>query len=92
MKQTILIVDDDEKLNRLLEKFLGDFGMAVQWAVTPSAGLKLLKETPPGFDHSGYHAAGNGWIRGLQDHPEDQPYPHHHADGPGGVDRQGGRP
>ncbi|MBU0971517.1 MAG: response regulator transcription factor [Proteobacteria bacterium] len=47
MKQTILIVDDDEKLNRLLEKFLGDFGMAVQWAVTPSAGLKLLKETPP---------------------------------------------
>ncbi|MBA3009569.1 MAG: response regulator transcription factor [Proteobacteria bacterium] len=47
MKQTILIVDDDEKLNRLLEKFLGDFGMAVQWAVTPSAGFKLLKESPP---------------------------------------------
>ena len=47
MKQTILIIDDDEKLNRLLERFLGDFGMAVQSAVTPSAGLKLLKESPP---------------------------------------------
>lgn len=47
MKQTILIIDDDEKLNRLLEKFLGDFGLAVQSAVTPSAGLKILKESPP---------------------------------------------
>jgi DNA-binding response OmpR family regulator len=47
MKQTILIIDDDEKLNRLLEKFLGDFGLAVQYAVTPSAGLKRLKESPP---------------------------------------------
>ncbi|WP_300465093.1 response regulator transcription factor [Desulfobacula sp.] len=47
MKQTILIIDDDEKLNRLLEKFLGDFGMAVQSAVTPSAGLKRFKENPP---------------------------------------------
>lgn len=47
MKQTILIIDDDEKLNRLLEKFLGDFGLAVESEVTPSAGLKRLKESPP---------------------------------------------
>jgi len=28
MKQTILIIDDDKKLNCLLEKFLGDAGPA----------------------------------------------------------------
>ncbi len=47
MKQTILIIDDDEKLNRLLEKFLGDFGMEVLSAATPSAGFKLVNEKKP---------------------------------------------
>ncbi len=47
MKQTILIIDDDEKLNRLLKKFLGDFGMTVLSAATPSAGFKLINEKRP---------------------------------------------
>ena len=47
MKQTILIIDDDEKLNRLLEKFLGDFGMEVVSAATPSDGFKLINARKP---------------------------------------------
>ncbi len=47
MKQTILIIDDDAKLNQLLEKFLGDFGLAVQSSTSPVEGLRLLKQNPP---------------------------------------------
>jgi DNA-binding response OmpR family regulator len=47
MKQTILIIDDDEKLNRLLGKFLSDFGMSVFSAVTPSEGFRLVNEKRP---------------------------------------------
>ncbi len=47
MKQTILIIDDDEKLNRLLEKFLGDFGMTVLSAALPSEGFRQINEKKP---------------------------------------------
>lgn len=46
MRPKILIIDDDEKLTRLLERFLGDFGFAVVSAHTPSEGLKLLHQQP----------------------------------------------
>ena len=43
----ILIIDDDEKLNRLLTDYLSKMGFAVLTATLPSAGLeKLEKETP----------------------------------------------
>ena len=44
MQQKILVIDDDEKLNQLLQKFLGEFGFKVVTAVRPSQGLKLLKK------------------------------------------------
>jgi len=47
MKTTILIIDDDSKLNRLLETFLADFNMEVSSATLPSVGLKLLKNDRP---------------------------------------------
>ena len=47
MKQKILVIDDDEKLNQLLQKFLGEFGFEVVTAVRPSRGLKLLKKEQP---------------------------------------------
>ncbi len=47
MTQTILIIDDDEKLNQLLEKFLSDFGMKVISSITPSNGLKMIKAHDP---------------------------------------------
>lgn len=47
MKPKILIIDDDQKLNQLLVKFLGDFGFHVVTATHPAKGLKLLKKQPP---------------------------------------------
>ncbi len=47
MQQKILVIDDDEKLNQLLQKFLGEFGFNVVTAVRPSQGLKLLKKEHP---------------------------------------------
>lgn len=44
MKPKILIIDDDEKLTRLLTRFLGDFGFRVFSAHRPSSGLKLLHQ------------------------------------------------
>jgi DNA-binding response OmpR family regulator len=44
MKPKILIIDDDEKLTRLLTRFLGDFGFKVSSAHRPSLGLKLIKQ------------------------------------------------
>lgn len=47
MQKTILIIDDDKRLNQLLMKFLGEFGFNVLTATRPSAGLKLLKKESP---------------------------------------------
>jgi len=47
MQQKILVIDDDEKLNQLLQKFLGEFGFNVVTAVRPSQGIKLLKKEQP---------------------------------------------
>ena len=47
MVSTILIIDDDEKLNRLLNDFLGGFGFNVLSATHPEKGLKKLKQKSP---------------------------------------------
>jgi DNA-binding response OmpR family regulator len=47
MASTILIIDDDEKLNQLLTQFLGDFGYNTLSAVHPQDGLKMLKHKAP---------------------------------------------
>src|SRR6056300_1590889 len=47
MTATILIIDDDEKLNQLLEGFLSDFGFSVLTATHPEKGLKKLKHKSP---------------------------------------------
>jgi DNA-binding response OmpR family regulator len=47
MKPTILIIDDDDGLNRLLVEFLGEFGFKTLTANHPKQGLKLLKEKQP---------------------------------------------
>ena len=44
MKPTILIIDDDEKLNQLLRDFLGDFGFDTLSATHPAKGLQLVKK------------------------------------------------
>jgi DNA-binding response OmpR family regulator len=47
LKPTILIIDDDEKLNRLLTGFLGDFGFTVLSATHPDKGMRLIKQKSP---------------------------------------------
>jgi DNA-binding response OmpR family regulator len=48
-KPTILIIDDDERLNQLLKRFLRDFGFATLTAAHPEEGLKLLRRKSPGL-------------------------------------------
>jgi DNA-binding response OmpR family regulator len=47
MTVRILIIDDDERLNALLEEYLSRFGMAVRAATHPVEGLRLLKSEGP---------------------------------------------
>jgi len=47
MSPTILIIDDDRKLNKLLTEFLTDFGFSTFSAVHPQDGLKQLKQKSP---------------------------------------------
>ena len=47
MTPTILIIDDDQKLNELLKGFLSDFGLSVLAATHPEKGLKKLKHKSP---------------------------------------------
>jgi DNA-binding response OmpR family regulator len=47
MNPTILIIDDDAKLNQLLKDFLKDFGLEVVTATHPAKGLKTLKQASP---------------------------------------------
>ncbi len=46
MKPLILIIDDDEKLDKLLSTFLSEFGFRVIWSTHPDDGLKKLKKEP----------------------------------------------
>lgn len=46
-KYKILVIDDDEKLNKLLKEYLGNFGYNVISVVVPSEGLKAIKNENP---------------------------------------------
>jgi DNA-binding response OmpR family regulator len=47
VSKTILIIDDDEKLNRLLKTYLTEFGFKVRSVTEPLNGLNSLQTTPP---------------------------------------------
>ena len=47
MASTILIIDDDERLNRLLIDFLSEFGFKTLTATHPEDGLKKLSRKAP---------------------------------------------
>lgn len=47
MARTILVIDDDEKLNRLLKRFLRDYGYDVYSAVDADEGLKKIRTVMP---------------------------------------------
>ena len=47
MSETILIIDDDQKLTHLLEKYLADFGFKVITASHPAQGLQKIEDIPP---------------------------------------------
>jgi DNA-binding response OmpR family regulator len=47
MTTRVLIIDDDERLNALLEEYLGRFGFTVRAATHPTEGLRALKNEMP---------------------------------------------
>jgi len=47
MSWTVLVIDDDEKLNRLLKRFLGDFDYTVYTAIDAQEGLKKIRAIGP---------------------------------------------
>ncbi len=47
MPWTILVIDDDEKLNKLLKRFLGDFDYTVYTATDAREGLKKIRTASP---------------------------------------------
>lgn len=47
MSQTLLIIDDDKKLNDLLKSYLAGFGYKVTSSFTPSGGLQIMTDTLP---------------------------------------------
>jgi len=47
MNPTVLVIDDDEKLNLLLKEFLKDFGFRTITATHPEKGLKKIKQQAP---------------------------------------------
>lgn len=49
MKSTILIIDDDAKLNQMLKEYLDDFGFNILTATHPEKGLKKLRKQSPDF-------------------------------------------
>src|SRR4030095_4875189 len=46
-KQKILIIDDDEKMNRLLQTYLAGFGYEVTVCMHPSSGLQKIRSYLP---------------------------------------------
>ena len=46
-KQNILIIDDDEKMNSLLQSYLSSFGFEVIASTHPSEGLQKIKSCQP---------------------------------------------
>ena len=47
VSRKILIIDDDEKLNRLLTDYLSKMGFTVLTATLPSTGMEKLEEETP---------------------------------------------
>jgi DNA-binding response OmpR family regulator len=47
MQTTILIIDDDKKLNKLLKDYLGDFGFYIETAIHPDEGLRKFRQKTP---------------------------------------------
>ncbi len=47
MSGTILIIDDDKKLNQLLNTYLQEFGFQIQFTDDPRKGLQIIRTTPP---------------------------------------------
>lgn len=47
VKKKLLVIDDDVKLNALLNDYLGKFGFTVDTVTHPARGLKKIKHTPP---------------------------------------------
>ncbi|HLY42852.1 MAG TPA: response regulator transcription factor [Terracidiphilus sp.] len=46
-KTRVLVIDDDERLNALLTRYMDRFGFTVHSSTDPKSGLRMLKNDPP---------------------------------------------
>jgi DNA-binding response OmpR family regulator len=46
-RSKVLVIDDDERLNALLTRYMDRFGFSVHSATDPRIGLRMLKNDPP---------------------------------------------
>lgn len=46
-RSKVLVIDDDERLNALLTRYMDRFGFSVHSATDPRVGLRMLKSDPP---------------------------------------------
>ena len=46
-RSKVLVIDDDERLNTLLTRYMDRFGFSVHSATDPRTGLRMLKSDPP---------------------------------------------
>ena len=46
-RSKVLVIDDDERLNALLTRYMDRFGFTVHSAIDPRAALRMLKSDPP---------------------------------------------
>ena len=67
-------IDDDERLNALLTKYLVQFGFSVRAVSHPEAGLSTLRTDPPDIVVLDVVASGHGWIRCVPENPRAQPH------------------
>ena len=58
----VLIIDDDQKLCRLVADYLGPMGYKVSAAFTGPDGLEKASSGEFGRCHFGCDASGNGWF------------------------------
>jgi len=46
-RTSVLVIDDDERLNALLTRYMDRFGFTVHSSIDPKSGLRMLKNDPP---------------------------------------------
>ena len=82
--EKILLVDDEDSNLRLLTQWLIPLGYDIELASNGEEAVRKVRDSKQYRDHTLYHDAGHGWLRGMQNikrRPGDKEYTDHYGDG-----------